>query len=997
MGRKKDTQRPSVAILVDCSRDFHTARELAALEPDDCYVATRNHEPLRAALLRRYDVLAIAGHGLATYSPAELRAIERFVRGGGGLLLAASAGTFERFAHRPVAQMAVAAIARRFGIEFLSPSEARGRPARSLDGVAGYPQHSLRIHQGTAMRGVHRSDAWLRHWSPLRAGKPAEVLLSHRRTAEAAALLVPFGKGRVLAAADTGFLPRYEHSPWLCRRWIDVLAGAASERPRPARLPREIHPTWHTRRGEGFELQFASTVAARVPAVLRIARKTVPMIRSITRPKEGSKLRVRLVPGCTSTVHWEEGTWEMMASLGAEAPDCELAFAIGSLATRRPLGYTVLDQATYWSVLGGQGLGRYAGLLAMRRSGFEHEATALAAELARESRRRLSGTDLAWYYPEGAEGPGLWLWQELERLHGPGLLERFAKALPKKAKWDPAPRAVYTPLDIAIHFLSRAAKTDLYPWFAEFGATVHPLPAERFGSKAFKHDVKRRLRHQLADGHSTASERADALDALLDLEKQAKRPLKAATRQARSVDPCTRLLGAARLARARDPRALDALRALADSDADPALAALAARSRVDFGRRAAAERLAELAERLDPRFQLEAAHLLARVGHPAAERFSLEGIRHARGRDVARIEVDHGIQQCVYPVVNGQRVGNIFSAEGIGHMPGNTHVSRLSVYWVHTSPKYRRRGLARVAMERTFAEARARRCSCATLGTGTRNFAHALYRSFGFVDEHVGEELSRALERDEPAAPAKGLRIRRYRPGDEAAMSRLYDACYGDGFEVERRWPARITQTESCLLAWRGRKLAAYVQASVTGKEAALCELPVAAGKKREETVRALLTRLHTRLRKKGVRTVQVYSGVEMLAPLLQPLGYRASKNGDVGMFALIHLPQFLREIAPLVERRMAKKDWTGTIALLGEKHRAGLALRRGRVRVLRDPPEHPDITLEGTDVAITQVVGGIHTVYEPYLQLQLRIAPPLNARTLDLLETLFPRVPRHW
>jgi len=110
----------------------------------------------------------------------------------------------------------------------------------------------------------------------------------------------------------------------------------------------------------------------------------------------------------------------------------------------------------------------------------------------------------------------------------------------------------------------------------------------------------------------------------------------------------------------------------------------------------------------------------------------------------------------------------------------------------------------------------------------------------------------------------------------------------------------------------------------------------------------------------------------------------------------LINLPQFLEEIAPLLERRLEKRDWTGTIALCGETHRAALAVRGHRVVVSRRLPARADIALEGSDRAITQVVAGIESPLEPYLQLDLRITPALNRHALKLLETLFPRLEKY-
>ena len=990
MSTRKD--KPRVAILVDRSRDAMVARDLVGLQPDDRYHTTDNQMPLRAATLARHDVLVIAGHGPATYSGRELDAIERFVRRGGGLLLAGSAGVFERYTGRPAEEMAVAAIARRFSVEFLPPRAAAGRPKPDHELVVGYPDRSIRIHGAAPVRDLKRYDVCLRQWSPVQTKRRHTTLLSHRRTGEAAALATRFGKGRVIAVGNADFLTACR---LLRRRLLDHLAGRPTAR---GPLPYEILPPLRTRRRGALVVRYTDPVAGRVATVLRLARTVLPQLDALLparhRPKKQG-LCIELLPGCTARCAWWRGG-EHTVQLGADASDAELAFAMARhvfepLLWRSPIGWSVRE-----TVLGGSAMLHAVGLMAMGWAGFD--AGHLAEALERDSRRRYQGLDAGWHYAEGAESPGFWLWRALGRRFGDDILARLFKAIPKKLDWKHAPFETFTPLDVCIHFLSQAARTDLFPWFAERGATVHPLPQARFGSKPFKRGVLRALRRSLADTALPASGRLDAVHALVGRQKGEKRPLGYAARQLRSRDPARRLVGAARLARVRDPRGTDTLRALATADDDAALAAVAALFLVETGHRDAAGRLAALAEGLDPRFQLDAGHHLRWLGDARAERFGLDGLRRRLGRSVARMDVVYGEAIFVFPTVNGQHAANFFTEEGVGHMPGGTHVSRALVDWAHTGGKWRRKGLARAAMRRTFDDPRIRRCSCAWLGTGVRNTAHALYRSFGFVDVCRSEELQRDLKDLPPVARVKGIRVRAYRPGDEVAMARLCNTCYGEFLGAEPRRPERLWPGLTALVAHKGRKLVGFVQACADpGDARAWVEpLAVAPGKRREEIAAALMTRLHKLLEKQGLRRVALFRATDHLAPLLQPLGYVARKSGGVGMFKLINLPRFLEEIAPLLERRLEKRDWHCTLALRGETHRAGVTVRGRRVAVSRRLPARADITLEGSDRAITQVVAGIESPLEPGLQLDLRITPPLNRHPHELLEALFPRLEKY-
>ena len=165
---------------------------------------------------------------------------------------------------------------------------------------------------------------------------------------------------------------------------------------------------------------------------------------------------------------------------------------------------------------------------------------------------------------------------------------------------------------------------------------------------------------------------------------------------------------------------------------------------------------------------------------------------------------------------------------------------------------------------------------------------------------------------------------------------------------------------------------------------------------KPDEIARALVGRLHRDLRKRGVKQVSTRYATAALAPLLQPLGYRSERGGGVAMIALENLPQFFREIAPLLSRRAVETTWGGTIAVCGERHRAALKIDRGEVIVLPRVPARPDIRLSGSDGTIARIVTGIETPFEAHLQLDLQAEPMLTERTQTMLEKLWPRLEVH-
>ena len=293
----KGQGEPRVAILVDRSRDMAAAEGLIGLEPDDRYHTTDNRLPLTSRTLAGHDVLVIAGHGPATYRRREMDAIVTFVRRGGGLLLAGAVGLFERYTAREAGEMAVCAVARRFGVELLSPREAAGKCGRDADLVAGYPPESVRIHRCGPMRRVRERWVHIGRWGPLRGPRQSTVLMSHRRTGEHAAIATRFGKGRIVVlGAD--FIGKNTD---LCRRLVDHLATGRRRAGQVRRLPYEIAGPERTRRVGAIELRYAPAVARRLGAALRVVRKVEPVLNDLVPAKKPRTLRVELRPSCTSS------------------------------------------------------------------------------------------------------------------------------------------------------------------------------------------------------------------------------------------------------------------------------------------------------------------------------------------------------------------------------------------------------------------------------------------------------------------------------------------------------------------------------------------------------------------------------------------------------------------------------------------------------------------------------------------------------------------------
>jgi len=1005
-GRKgKPTRDGQIRILVDRSRDPQALEHLVGLRPVDRYHTTDNLAPLRRSCLRDHDVVAIGGEAPDVYSRGEVAALVDFVRGGGGLILAGSTGAFARYAGGVPDEMAVGAIARRFGIEFLSPDAAAGKPKPDIHMIRGYSAGDVRCHKLLTARRLHPRDPYAQRWNPVATDRKATVLMNHRRTGEAAALMVSFGRGRVVAVGSAEFL---HACGLLAGAVIELAAGGRPGAGRTSKPQFEILPEYRSRRVGRLRIRYPAFLAARAADFLRIARKVLPVLQALLEtkpaktpepPRPAQAIDVELTASATSGMMWSR-FGDRAIRIGLGAADGEVAFALAAMAgdhfARSMPGGAILVP----TVLGWNALGSFLGLAAMRAAGFAERAEALGRQLDAQSRKLSAGRDLGWAYSEDGPRPGLWLWRELAGEFGDDILARFVKAVPTKPDWSAAPEVYYTPLDKTIYLLSRAVRRDLFGWFAQRGMTVRPMPVAALGSKRFKQSVARMLRSVVADAAQPASERIDAAEALAQIHAGRKRPLAHAARQCRAASPAVRLVGAIRLSRTRDGRAAEALWSVARNRNDTSLAAAAAMLLVEHGEKPAGDVLARLAEEADVRFQLEAGHHLRRIGHPAAERFSPEGIRRAAGRSATGMLVRHHGSAEYYSCANGEPVANIFGGDHVAYMAGATPVSMFYLQWVHTAPKFRRKGMSRRTLAACLDDHRARRCSCFALHTGTRFNAHAMYRSFGFVDATVYQDVRCELPAAIAPVRAAGVRVRPYRPGDEAAMAALFDACYEGKWAYAPIRPQRLPPNRVAVVAHRGRKMVAFVHAVHMERRAEIIQLAVADhkdAKVRRAVTAAVVARLHRDLVRRGVERVTLSRGQNSIADLLGALGYSVRPGGGVLMFALRDLPQLLEELRPLLSRRLEKAGWTGTISLLSPTHRAALFIDGPRVEVLRRPPARADIALSGSDRTITRIAGGIATPFEEYLQLDLQITPMLNDRTRELLETLWPKVQEHY
>ena len=377
--------------------------------------------------------------------------------------------------------------------------------------------------------------------------------------------------------------------------------------------------------------------------------------------------------------------------------------------------------------------------------------------------------------------------------------------------------------------------------------------------------------------------------------------------------------------------------------------------------------------------------------------------------------VEDGVIKAM-PVVDGYEVANVFC---LPHFRPSSSVGAFSTYyveWVYSDPRWRRRGMARLAMEAALDHRWDRLCAATSLHTGTRNVAHALYRSCGLSDFLVNYEFSKQLHREPAAPPPKGVAIRRATAEDAQAVTELLDECYAHLPRERARlldWPGRHTAH----VATNGRRIVGVAGTNDDEGSAWLMTLAVADMKKadgkpappgRERVGRALLATAHRALLRRKVKSIKTATWMQQLCvhdgfvkSLLDTCGYATRRTDFVELYRVNRLDQYLDEISGTLELRLARDKrfagWTGSIRLDGGRLKASIDVRDGKVSVAAKRPIGPNITVRGDEFSIQRIVLGVATPFEEYLQLQVAVSSCLGAGARDLLETMFPCVIRQF
>ena len=1013
-------RKERIRVLVDTSRDTGWSDGLIRIEPDNIYQTTNNRDYLSESVLKNYDVLTICSNTPLKYTDAELQLIREFVENGGGLLLASSTTRFERDVREPISELGVNQVASLFGARFLLLPEGQGEMDIDANPLRGWTKKNLSLadHEITDELGI--DDLGLTYCGILDIPTESSVFLEHSETGEPVGACSHFGSGRVLLI-NTQLFQREKHPvstrfiDWLGINRVSLTTGAQT-------IPDEIPVEEQVKEDGKIRIFYTYFVEDRVDTCMTFAKKLAEEM--LSKFPEGEKIewKIDLMPSC---VHEYGFSWEdSVMTIGACVSTPRLAYSLGVEASRLIADKTPFGKATE-IIFDGEGCPFFFGIRAMKLLGFEQEAAEMVAEAERhfhENTRAEEPIDIARVYEQRSRKP-IWILKTLLEKYGDDLFVRLAEVLSEKPSDTEKnmPHTTFSPVDRLIYYLSRAVSENLFPWFKETGMTVHPLPLGfPNDSDEFVAAVRGYLNGMIRTTSIDTSDRIDAIDSLLEITEESEHTISALVAKLDTANRYERLIAAAKLINSCDARAVKALEKLTVETGDNGLVAMAVLMLARNNRSGEhIDRLVEIAPHQDHRYQLETGYLLAKIDHPVAEVFSYEALKDENGtplltmdikRNTETMDVKRDTNLHLHPTIAGYRVAICNLHLHTHHFPHNTHAPGTYVGWVHTAPKYRRRGLSRWAFGASLSHELVRRYSCISLHTGVNNTAHGMYRSFGFVDGLVAREFTKVL-RHEQTKVVEGVVVRPYTIGDEVEMTSVLNAFYAD--RVERR-PRRIerhrtSETRLIYLAEKAGELLGYVQAQCEKEKNVsiyeFCLKPQLSENSThpegflEEVGAALLCALHNTLVKREYKRIRYYPESEgdknHIRMLFHNFGY-TSEADWVWMFKIINLPMLLDELSPLLSKRLNESDnykgWQGTIGIKGSEHRASLIIKNSEIRVSAEVSADTGLCLSTDDDTITRFILGVVTPYAAYLQNQLHIAPTVNDSVIGLLAALFPK-----
>jgi len=437
-------QPPAVHSVSDISQEFtfymdgrfHTQ-----------YLRDVGHDERNWGSLARLDLsnvnllLLSAGDRRIPYTAAGIANVERFVRGGGALLLMADGA-------EPMPPGA--AVAAHFGARLTA--QAAERPF-AFAGKLADRKDEITCRGGTVLELGE-------DWQPLVVDKQQRPVLACRTE----------GKGTVLASSRGLFGERPDAKDPINAAWITpLLVGFAAQKPIDPQKPHRSTWVEHERKVGPLLLEYhdgTAPFADRIAAEYQAVRPHLVAVTGVE-PSPGMISRLLVLP--TGGGGFSSGERIAIGAFWGNYPEqrypmVELIAHEAGHSWVLPYAEPLWNEpiATYLGILVGKRLelpDAQRTLEAQLRAGRKHDPDYTKVDPQRDGAPR----DLVW-------GKSFFVFEELDFQHGPGAMAKYFRS--KRAALQPG-RKGYS-LDDCVAVWSRAVGADLFPWFRSLGFAVDP-------------------------------------------------------------------------------------------------------------------------------------------------------------------------------------------------------------------------------------------------------------------------------------------------------------------------------------------------------------------------------------------------------------------------------------------------------------------------------------------------------------------------------------------
>lgn len=357
----------------------------------------------------------------------------------------------------------------------------------------------------------------------------------------------------------------------------------------------------------------------------------------------------------------------------------------------------------------------------------------------------------------------------------------------------------------------------------------------------------------------------------------------------------------------------------------------------------------------------------------------------------------------IYAKIEGETVGTTSVLDLDFQWAEGTYVKMAGIAGVQTDERFRRRGVASGMMNEAKRLIVEKGYSCSSVSTGgLENVSRRLYRKSGYVTLFFLEDTVKQVKTP-ISRQLKGRRftLRPYEAGDEEAFVRVFQECYGHFFGPRRKTAERWKETrEETLKVDPESVFVAEVDEEIQGWAGYYkhwgtfaSELRVSPCNDRTTIAEALLSNLEEHLLSKAISEARFLTSPHdrFLRPFLEERGY-VTRPYRVFMLSITDLPKLIAALKPLLERRLGRPTWRGSIRLKTPSQICAFTVYDG-ISII-EPSENVDLEVVTSDIELTRILSGVLDPFEAYLEASLDVKPSLTKASNETLRRLFPLVP---